>query len=103
MRVADGAERKLKIHRLLRVLPVMRCLAKPEKLACPDVIQGALTAAELLAHPRKSCPEQNHPIRVIAFLDDDRFFFRKYAARLRQALVIAGPVVVAPSGELDLL
>ena len=103
MRVTDGAERKVKIHRRIFITPVVGDFAQAIIMTRADIIQSALAAAEFLAQAREAGAQQNNAVRVIAFLHDDRFFFGSHSAGLREALVFAGPIVVAVSRELDLL
>src|SRR5947209_5051407 len=103
MRVTDAAERELRIDGLLRLPPIMRDLLQPKKLSGPDVVQGALAAAELLTDARETCAQQYHSIGIVAFLDDNRLLFRPHTARLRQTFILARPIVVTPGRELDLL
>src|SRR5207247_57412 len=101
--VADDTQGVLERHGRRWVSPVVRDLAKSVTVPRTQVVQGAMTVPKLLAHARETGANENHAVRVIALLRNDRLLNRWTArAGLSQPSVLAGPVVIAIGAKLGL-
>src|SRR5437016_428373 len=78
----------------------MRDLAETVAVSRAEIIQRAMSMPEFLTDPRKTGANENHAVRIITLLRDDRFLNgRSAGARLGEAFVFARPIIIAVSAE----